>query len=224
MATTANIISINGDSHTVVLSSSSVRHLELMSKDYVRLVFSTEKKININIGDSVGLDEYGTFYITEPQKGTYNKSTGGYDYDLQFNAPYFLWKNKIYKFYPGKEGKNETTWSLTGTLEKHMAVFLENLKEYGYSYEVEDSIYKDESSHRVVYIQFDKANLFDALTQIAEKFSYEWAVDGGLIYFGNIIRDDLALRTRTTTPSTATTCSDRPATSPKGIGRKTQAS
>ena len=186
MATTANIISINGDSHTVVLSSSSVRHLELMSKDYVRLVFSTEKKININIGDSVGLDEYGTFYITEPQKGTYNKSTGGYDYDLQFNAPYFLWKNKIYKFYPGKEGKNETTWSLTGTLEKHMAVFLENLKEYGYSYEVEDSIYKDESSHRVVYI-----HLFDALTQIAEKFSYEWAVDGGLIYFGNIIRDDL---------------------------------
>lgn len=191
MATTANIISINGDSHTVVLGSSSVRHLELMSKDYVRLVFSTEKKININVGDSVGLDEYGTFYITEPQKGTYNKSTGGYDYDLQFNAPYFLWKNKIYKFDPGEKGKNETTWSLTGTLEKHMSVFLENLKEYGYSYEVEDSIYKDESSHRVVYIQFDKTNLFDALTQIAEKFSYEWAVDGGLIYFGNIIRDDL---------------------------------
>ncbi len=191
MATTANIISINGDSHTVVLSSSSVRHLELMSKDYVRLVFSTEKKININIGDSVSLDEYGTFYITEPQKGTYNKSTGGYDYDLQFNAPYFLWKNKIYKFDPGKDGKNETTWSLTGTLEEHMAVFLENLKEYGYNYEVEDSIYKDESSHRVVYIQFDKINLFDALTQIAEKFSYEWAVDGGLIYFGNIIEDDL---------------------------------
>ena len=191
MATTANIISINGDSHTVVLGSSSVRHLELMSKDYVRLVFSTEKKININVGDSVGLDEYGTFYITDPQKGTYNKSTGGYDYDLQFNAPYFLWKNKIYKFDPGEKGKNETTWSLTGTLEEHMSVFLENLKEYGYSYEVEDSIYKDESSQRIVYIQFDKTNLFDALTQIAEKFSYEWAVDGSLIYFGNIIEDDL---------------------------------
>ena len=191
MATTVDIHSINGDSHTVVLESSSVRHLELMSKDYVRLVFSTEKKININVGDSVGLDEYGTFYITDPQKGTYNKNTGGYDYDLQFNASYFLWKNKIYKFDPGKEGKNETTWSLTGTLEEHMAVFLENLKEYGYSYEVEDSIYKDESSQRVVYIQFDKINLFDALTQIAEKFSYEWAVDGGLIYFGNIIEDDL---------------------------------
>ena len=191
MATTVDIHSINGDSHTVVLESSSVRHLELMSKDYVRLVFSTEKKININVGDSVGLDEYGTFYITDPQKGTYNKNTGGYDYDLQFNASYFLWKNKIYKFDPGKEGKNETTWSLTGTLEEHMAVFLENLKEHGYNCEVEDSIYKDESSHRVVYIQFDKINLFDALTQIAEKFSYEWAVDGGLIYFGNIIRDDL---------------------------------
>lgn len=191
MATTANIISINGGSHTVVLESSSVRHLELMSKDYVRLVFSTDKKININVGDSVGLDEYGTFYITEPQKGTYNKNTGGYDYDLQFNAPYFLWKNKIYKFGPGEKGKNETTWSLTGTLEEHMAIFLSNLKEYEYSYEVEPSIYKDESSQRVVYIQFDKTNLFDALTQIAEKFSYEWAVDGGLIYFGNIIEDDL---------------------------------
>ena len=191
MAVTADIHSINGNSYTVVLESSSVRHLELMSKDYVRLVFSTDKKININVGDSVGIDSYGTFYITEPQKGTYNKTTGGYDYDLQFNAPYFLWKNKIYKFDPGKEGKNETTWSLTGNLEEHMAVFLENLKEYGYSYEVEDSIYKIESSQRVVYIQFDKTSLFDALTQIAEKFSYEWAVDGGLIYFGNIIRDDL---------------------------------
>ena len=148
MAVTADIHSINGNSYTVVLESSSVRHLELMSKDYVRLVFSTDKKININVGDSVGIDSYGTFYITEPQKGTYNKTTGGYDYDLQFNAPYFLWKNKIYKFDPGKEGKNETTWSLTGNLEEHMAVFLENLKEYGYSYEVEDSIYKIESSQR----------------------------------------------------------------------------
>lgn len=190
MTTTVDIHSINGNSNTVVLESSSVRHVELMSKDYVRLVFSTDKKININVGDYVSFSEYGTFYITDPQKGTYNKSTGGYDYDLQFNAPYFLWKNKIYKFNPGKEGKNETTWSLTGTLQEHMAVFLENLKEYGYSYEVEDSIYKDDSSHRVVYIQFDKTNLFDALTQIADKFSYEWAVGGSQIVFGNIIRDD----------------------------------
>nr|DAZ47631.1 MAG TPA: tail protein [Caudoviricetes sp.] len=190
MTTTVDIHSINGNSNTVVLESSSVRHVELMSKDYVRLVFSTDKKININVGDYVSFSEYGTFYIADPQKGTYNKSTGGYDYDLQFNAPYFLWKNKIYKFNPGKEGKNETTWSLTGTLQEHMAVFLENLKEYGYSYEVEDSIYNDDSSHRVVYIQFDKTNLFDALTQIADKFSYEWAVGGSQIVFGNIIRDD----------------------------------
>ena len=98
MESTIDIISVGGTTNTVVIGQGSVRHYELMSSDYVRLVFSTDKKINIRIGDHIATKEWGTFYITKLQRPTYNKSTGGFDYDLQFDAPYYLWNNRLYKY------------------------------------------------------------------------------------------------------------------------------
>ena len=96
MAATITIYGKGGSSHEVVPEASSVRKMELMKEDYIRLVFTTKHKININLGDYITHETWGTFYITKPQKGVYNKNTGGYDYDLQFDAAYYKWNNKLY--------------------------------------------------------------------------------------------------------------------------------
>lgn len=185
MASTIDIISVEGATNTVVIGEDSVRHYELMSSDYVRLVFSTDKKINIRIGDHITTKEWGTFYITEQQRPTYNKSTGGFDYDLQFKAPYYLWNNRLYKYDP-KNKRNEASWSLTDNLENHMAVFLRNLSYYGWTYTVDSASYGLEEAQRTVYISFQNKYLLDGLSQIAEAFNLEYWITDNIIHFGKV--------------------------------------
>lgn len=185
MAATIDIIGVGGSSNNVVIESASVRHFELMKEDYIRLVFSSDKKINIRLGDSIAHELWGTFYITEAQKPTYNSDTGGYDYDLQFNAPYYKWNNKLYKFEP-KTNRNEASWSLTDNLKNHMAVFLRNLEHYGWSYTVDAGSYELEEAERTVFIQFDNIYILDALTKIAESFNAEWWITDNIIHFGKV--------------------------------------
>lgn len=185
MAATIDIIGVGGSSNNVVIESSSVRHFELMKEDYIRLVFSSDKKINIRLGDSITHELWGTFYITEAQKPTYNSETGGYDYDLQFNAPYYKWNNKLYKFEPNTN-RNEASWSLTDNLKNHMAVFLRNLAYYGWNYTVDAGSYELEEAARTVFIQFDNVYILDALTKIAEAFNVEWWITDSIIHFGRV--------------------------------------
>ena len=183
MESTIDIISVGGTTNTVVIGQGSVRHYELMSSDYVRLVFSTDKKINIRIGDHIVTKEWGTFYITKLQRPTYNKSTGGFDYDLQFDAPYYLWNNRLYKYDP-KNNRNEASWSLTDNLKNHMAVFLRSLSYYGWTYTVDAASYSLEEAQRTVYISFQNKYLLDALSQIAESFNLEYWITDNIIHFG----------------------------------------
>lgn len=185
MAATIDIIGVGGPSTNVVIESASVRRFELMKEDYIRLVFSSDKKINIRLGDSITHELWGTFYITEAQKPTYNRETGGYDYDLQFNAPYYKWNNKLYKFEPNTN-RNEASWSLTDNLKNHMAVFLRNLEHYGWSYTVDAGSYELEEAERTVFIQFDNIYILDALTKIAEAFNVEWWITDNIIHFGRV--------------------------------------
>lgn len=182
MAATIDIYGVGGSVHTVVPEAESVRKLELMKEDYVRLVFSTNQKINIRLGDYITTD-WGTFYVTKPQKGSYNKSTGGYDYDIQFDAPYYKWNNKLYKFEPANK-RNEASWSLTDTLQNHMAVFLRNLSYHNWNYTVDPMSYNVDGVDKAVFIEFSNKYILDALTQIAEAFNVEWWITDNIIHLG----------------------------------------
>ncbi len=183
MGATIDIIGKNGIKHSAVYEESSVRKFELMKEDYVRLVFSTYKNFAVSLGDYITLEDWGTFYITKPQKPTYNLTTGGYDYDLQFDAPHYRWNNKLYKFEPNTN-RNEASWSLTDNLKNHMSVFLRNLEHHGWNYTVDTNSYQLEAANRYIYIQFDNCYLLDALTKIAEAFDVEWWITDNIIHFG----------------------------------------
>ncbi len=169
----------------------------LMKEDYIILPFSVAKPVQFKLGDYVDLSgvldeslggELAKIYeITDLQKPTYNTSTGGYDYNLQMNAYYWKWKNKIFKYTPEHAG-NEASWSLTAALDVQLGVFLRNLKALGYTYRGTDFIFSidDTVENKAVAMTYDNMNLLDALFSMAgeDKWNCDCWITDNVIHFG----------------------------------------
>lgn len=169
----------------------------LMKEDYIILPFSVAKPVQFKLGDYVDLsgvldESLGgklakIYEITDLQKPTYNTSTGGYDYNLQMNAYYWKWKNKIFKYTPEHAG-NEAYWSLTAALDVQLGVFLRNLKALGYTYKGTDFIFSidDTVENKAVAMTYDNMNLLDALFSMAgeNKWNCDCWITDNVIHFG----------------------------------------
>lgn len=169
----------------------------LMKEDYIILPFSVAKPVQFKLGDYVDLsgvldESLGgklakIYEITDLQKPTYNTSTGGYDYNLQMNAYYWKWKNKIFKYTPEHAGK-EASWSLTAALDVQLGVFLRNLKALGYTYRGTDFIFSidDTVENKAVAMTYDNMNLLDALFSMAgeDKWNCDCWITDNVIHFG----------------------------------------
>lgn len=168
-----------------------------MKEDYIILPFSVAKPVQFKLGDYVDLsgvldESLGgklakIYEITDLQKPTYNTSTGGYDYNLQMNAYYWKWKNKIFKYTPEHAGK-EASWSLTAALDVQLGVFLRNLKALGYTYRGTDFIFSidDTVENKAVAMTYDNMNLLDALFSMAgeDKWNCDCWITDNVIHFG----------------------------------------
>jgi hypothetical protein len=169
----------------------------LMKEDYIILPFSVAKPVQFKLGDYVDLsgvldESLGgklakVYEIIDLQKPTYNTSTGGYDYNLQMNAYYWKWKNKIFKYTPEHAG-NEASWSLTAALDVQLGVFLRNLKALGYTYKGTDFIFSidDTVENKAVAMTYDNMNLLDALFSMAgeDKWNCDCWITDNVIHFG----------------------------------------
>lgn len=169
----------------------------LMKEDYIILPFSVAKPIPFKLGDYV--DMAGVFdesmggklakiyEITDIQKPTYNTSTGGYDYELQMNAYYWKWKNKVFKYTPEHAG-SEASWSLTAALDVQLGVFLRNLKALGYTYRGAYFTFSIDSTveNKAVAMTYDNMNLLDALFSMAgeDKWNCDCWITDNVIHFG----------------------------------------
>ena len=169
----------------------------LMKEDYIILPFSVPSPIPFKLGDYVDLsgvldESLGgklakIYEITDIQKPTYNSSTGGYDYELQMNAYYWKWKNKVFKYTPEHAG-NEASWSLTASLDVQLGVFLRNLKALGYTYKGTDFTFSidDSVENKAVAMTYDNMNLLDALFSMAgeDKWNCDCWITDNVIHFG----------------------------------------
>ena len=169
----------------------------LMKEDYIILPFSVPSPIPFKLGDYADLSDImdeslggklaKIYEITDVQKPTYNTSTGGYDYELQMNAYYWKWKNKIFKYTPEQAG-SEASWSLTATLDVQLGVFLRNLKALGYTYRRTDFIFSidDTVENKAVAMTYDNMNLLDALFSMAgeDKWNCDCWITDNVIHFG----------------------------------------
>lgn len=166
------------------INEGSKRKFLLMKEDYITLKFSLDNPIYFQLGDGVD-NELGIFELIDLYKPTYNTNTGGYDYELRLDAYYWKWKNKKFFYTPQTSGR-EASWNLTASLDKHLDVFLDNLKALGYKFRKEDFIYEigDTVENASKLVSYDNVNLIDALTQMAETWECEWWIENHRICFG----------------------------------------
>lgn len=158
-----------------------------MGDDYVSLKVSSPTRIPLSVG-CIAKTQYGNFEIASPSPNpTYNEDTGGYDYDIRFDAHYIKWKNKIFLYTQG-DRRSEAAWSLTAPLEVHMEIFLKNLKKLGYTYGGAHYGFSIESSieNKSRLITYQSTSMLDALNEMAKAWNCEWWVDDNMIMFGRV--------------------------------------
>lgn len=176
---------------TVVVGSGSVRRFALMGDDYVTLKFVVAEPLYIAIGDYIDTD-FGRFVIVSEQKPNISKTTGGYEYELKFEAPHCAWKNKIsmlvYKQNVGnveKRYRKESSWNLTADIiTQAEAAIIDNLECLGMDYRVQLHGVDEDTASKSVLVTYDNTSIYDALTLIADAFDVEWWIVGNIIYFG----------------------------------------
>lgn len=164
---------------------------QLMDHHYVILKFTTATPIYFEIGDSVEIPDFGYFELTSSYFPKHNDSDG-YDFEMQMDAYYMSWKNKLCKYRP-QHGANETSFSLTTTVGVHMNVILGNLKALGLTYNGKDfsvdyTTYNNKASdvQKRFLIEYGSISILDALNAICSEdaLNCEWWIDGSIIYLG----------------------------------------
>lgn len=176
---------------TVVVGSGSVRRFALMGDDYVSLKFVVAEPLYIAIGDYIDTD-FGRYVIVSDQKPNISKTTGGYEYELKFEAPHCAWKNKIsmlvYKQNVGnveKRYRKESSWNHTADIiTQAEAAIIDNLECLGMDYRVQLHGVDEDTASKSVLVTYDNTSIYDALTLIADAFDVEWWIVGNIIYFG----------------------------------------
>lgn len=164
---------------------------QLMDHHYVILKFTTDDPVYFEIGDSVEIPDFGYFELTSAYFPKQNDSDG-YEYELQMDAYYMSWKNKICKYRP-QHGANEASFKLTSTVDVHMNIILSNLKALGLKYNGKDftvdySTYNNKAfdAQKRFYIEYNSISILDALNSICSEdaLNCEWWIDGSIIYLG----------------------------------------
>lgn len=164
---------------------------QLMDHHYIILKFTTATPIYFEIGDSVEIPDFGYFELTSAYFPKHNDSDG-YDYEMQMDAYYMAWKNKLCKYRP-QHGANETSFNLTTTVGVHMNVILGNLKALGLTYNgkefsVDYTTYNNKAFdvQKRFLIEYGSISILDALNAICSEdaLNCEWWIDGSIIYLG----------------------------------------
>lgn len=179
----------------VPVSSDALVHYELMQSHYCKLSFKLAKPVYLQLGDFIETP-YGRFELIDMNKAK-DGDTMGYSYDVQFDAYYRKFKNKILKYRPSS-GSQESTFSLTSTIGTHAEVVLKNLEYYAslsksflydqkYVGEGTDYVYKIDASvdsEAAKVVTYSSSSILDAISSIAQAFDCEWWFEGNILHFG----------------------------------------
>ena len=177
-----------GDVISVPITERSRRKFTLMSEDSITLSFSLASAVRLQIGDFVDDELFGKYYLTKEYLPKYNITTGGYDYDVVFEAGYMLWRNWLCCLVATNEDNEqermESNWKLTDNLAAHAGQICANLAVLGQGQW--NTQITAENAAEAKYIAYNGVSLFDALNAIANAYECEWWVTTGdkTVHFG----------------------------------------
>lgn len=163
----------------------SKRKFTLMKEDFILLKFSLKSPVFFKLGDWTEDTRFGRFELCDLYKPKYNRKTGAYDYELQLDAYYWKWKNKIFKYTPETAGQ-EASWNLTAPLDVQAGIVLRNLKALGYTYKGQDFVFSIDSTveNKSQLMSYENINILDACFEMAKKWDCECWITENIIHFG----------------------------------------
>lgn len=180
---------------SVPVTQDALVHYELMQSHYCKLSFKLSKPIYFLLGDFIDTP-YGRFELIDLTKAKDN-DTIGYSYEIQFDAYYRKFKNKILKYRPNT-GSQEATFSLTSKISTHVEVIMKSLAYYAkldksylydskfvgegtdYTYVIDASV----DANAAKLITYSNSSMLDAIANIAQTFDCEWWFEGNILHFG----------------------------------------
>lgn len=180
---------------TVPITQDALIHYELMQSHYCKLSFKLSKPTYFLLGDFIETS-YGRFELINLTK-TKDNDTIGYSYEIQFDAYYRKFKNKILKYRPNT-GSQEATFSLTSKISTHVEVVMKSLTYYAkldksylydpkfdgegtdYTYVIDASV----DANAAKLITYTNSSILDAIANIAQTFDCEWWFEGNILHFG----------------------------------------
>ena len=180
-----NIKNIDGSLlYAAPITKDAVFHHELMSSEYIELVFNEVTVIDIPIGAYV---EYNGSRYTVTNAVTPDIIDGGYKYTIQFKADWMRWEGVTYFYINEFSQKNETSWSMTATPDLFLQMIVENIsratgKTYTFSYDSSLTATKD--------LQFNNTTVLEALSMVANAFETEWWIEGAVIHLSRCEHGD----------------------------------
>lgn len=170
----------------------AVVHRELMGDHYCKVKFTLSDCIILYTGDYIE-NSFGRFELTSGYKPKYNEQTSGYDYELQFDAYYFKFSNKMCKYLPYSTS-NETSFNLTSTIDVHLGVIIKNIntlcekdasyKYNGNNYSFALRNFPADKVNTSRLVQYNSLRIIDAIGAIADAFECEWWFEDNIIYVG----------------------------------------
>ena len=180
---------------TVPVTQDALIHYELMQSHYCKLSFKLSKPTYFLLGDFIET-QYGRFELINLTK-TKDNDTIGYSYEIQFDAYYRKFKNKILKYRPNT-GSQEATFSLTSKISTHVEVVMKSMTYYAkldksylydpkfdgegtdYTYVIDASV----DANAAKLITYTNSSILDAIANIAQTFDCEWWFEGNILHFG----------------------------------------
>lgn len=180
-----NIKNIDGSLlYAAPVTKDAVFHHELMSSEYIELVFNEVTVIDIPIGAYV---EYNGSRYTVTNPVIPEIIDGGYKYTIQFQADWMRWEGVTYFYINEFSQKNETSWSMTYTPDLFLQMIVENIsratgKTYTFSYDSSLTATKD--------LQFNNTTVLEALSMVADAFETEWWIEGTVIHLSRCEHGD----------------------------------
>ncbi|OAV66638.1 hypothetical protein Barb6XT_01844 [Bacteroidales bacterium Barb6XT] len=174
----------------VDITAGSFYRKELMKEDAITLVYSYNDPIPIVKGCYI-LTDWGRFEIMDTPRPKRNYTTGGFDYNIVFEAQYLRWRNRV--FYHDRQGKFENAWFITDKPENVMSIVMSNLSALASDYPSDPAWTYSFFSHNgktdidtdgLRFLEFNGTSIFEALSLIAGAWQVEWWVGGSTIYIG----------------------------------------
>ena len=162
---------------SVIETADCKKYEELMSLCYISLSWDDENNIQLPAGSYI---EYNgeKYRLIEPYDPSF-KDESTFQYTPKFYDKIALWSKK--PLFLVTDTGEETDWSMTAYPGQFMEAVVRALSKYTgetFTYSVDASI----AQSTMEYISFQNKNIFDGLTEIANKWDVEWWVEGNIIH------------------------------------------